>query len=261
MSNSSEAALTLVLSVATFFVAATPAKSQTNHPRDPSSAVGLINNFVESVYPELLGNERYMKVSIGHSIDRPWREVYGADFEIKTFRPDVSFSPAFDRETGKQILPPENVTLLTGQIQFDDAGNVENLWVDSEITNRKQNDAIHHLIEAHPEWSDAKDYEVLKMAGALYGPADKEHFVRSLRMDRFEKPFGHLEVKSVDFDGLTHEHVGSFAMLDWRVDTDAELPDGSRARYVFTFEPFGGRFVGVQRIHHPRVTPSKEPPK
>jgi hypothetical protein len=236
--------------VAAFLAAAVPARSQTGRPRDPNSAIALIRGFVESVYPEIIGQDRYMRISIGQSVDRSWLEVYGVGFEIETIPPGVSFSPSFDRETGKQTSPPQNETLLSGQLQFDGDGNVENLWVDSALTNGKQNDALHHLVQAHPEWPEAKSYDELKKAGALYGPAEKEQFVKALHIDRFEKLLGRLTVTSVEFDGLTREHVGSFSMLDWRVNADADPGNGTHASYVFTFEPFGGRFVGLLRLHH-----------
>jgi hypothetical protein len=108
---------------------------------------------------------------------------------------------------------------------------------------------IRQLVELHPEWSEAEAIRALKQAGASYGPADKEEFVKSLHLQSTEKFLGRVKVQSVEFSGLNPVHTGNFAAgsLDWVVRMEANFPDNTTVTYSLTFEPFAGKLMLLTR--------------
>jgi len=218
-----------------------------------------VHDFLKAAYPSLFGKQRYMKISISQPIDESWRQIRGIQFEVTPLPTAVPNTPRpLDPNTGKPVPPPQNLPILRGSIVFDDAGHIVSLSATNseELMNTKQNDDIEKLIESHPEWSDQTDYEELKKAGALYGPADKAQFTQSIRLIEFEKAFGgHLDLKTVEFGGPSPSRVGSFGLLYWAVGVEARYPDGNHYIYLLTYEPFGGRLLGLQRVaprHYPK---------
>jgi hypothetical protein len=248
MSNSTKAGVVGGLLLASLLSAVRPGLAQTSAVRTESQ-IRTVRDFLEVAYPELFGKGRFLKISMTQPIDNAWDRLDRMEFEIKLFDPQLTFNIGLDQHTGKPIPPPQNATVLQGIIQFDDTGHV----VMEDTNTPKQLSEIEALIESHPEWSDAKDYEELKKAGALYGPADKEQFIRSIHVDRFDRFLGHLEIKSVEFDGVSKEHVGSFAPLNWHVRADAELSDGSHRTYTLGFEPFRAQLTGLSRSDRPTL--------
>lgn len=217
------------------------------------TTVTRVHDLLQVAYPELIGKDRFMTVSIGQPLDGSWRRLYEIRFEITPLPPDVSYDlPPLDPHTGKPVSPPSNTALLNGAVSFDVQGRISKMWADGpDITHSEKNTEIEQLIESHPGWSNAKDYEELKKAGALYGPADKDQFVQSVHLERFEKFFGDLKIKSVEFNGVTTEHEGSFGSMFWDIDAEAKLPGGGTCIYAFGFEPFGGRLVQIERVDRP----------
>ncbi len=256
MSNSSRAGLTVLLCIATLAHGAWPTLSHATSSREPENPVTTVHGLLQVAYPELFGKHRFMKLSVGQPIDDSWRNLFRVGFEITPFDPEATFNPTLDQHTGKPVAAPPNAALMKGLVWFDDEGNIFKMWADgSDIIHSAQNSYIEKLIESHPEWSDAKAYEELKKAGALYGPADKEQFLRSVHLDRFERVLGRLKIKSVEFNGLSTDHVGSFAGMFWDIEVDAQLPNGIRSKYGLMFEPFGGRLVGIERLGRPKLAP------
>lgn len=248
MSNSTKVRVVGGLLLATLLSVVRPGLAQTSAVRTESQS-RTARDFLEVAYPELFGKGHFLKISMTQPIDNAWDRLGRMEFEVKFFDPQVTFNIDLDQHTGKPIPPPQNATILQGMIQFDDTGHV----VMEDTNTQKQKSEIEALIESHPEWSDVKDYEELKKAGALYGPADKEQFVRSIHFDRFERFLGHLEIKSAEFDGVSEVHTGSFASLVWSVRASAQFPDGTPRTYVLSFEPFRGRLIGIHSGDRPTL--------
>ena len=242
----------------TFFGMCHPAAAQ-----ELQSRAATVHDFLLAAYPDLLGKQRYLQISASQPIDEPWHQIRGIQFEVTPFSPAAPNTPRpLDPNTGKPVRPPQNSPILRGWIVFDDAGHIVSLSAtdSEELMNTKQNDDIEKLIESHPEWSDQTDYEELKKGGALYGPADKAQFVQSIHLAELEKAFGgRLDLKSVEFDGPSPGRVGSFGLLGWAVGIEARYPDGNHYIYLLTYEPFGGRLLGLQRVD-PRDHPTSATP-
>ncbi len=248
-----------ILLVAAFALSARPALSRATGARERENSVTVVHDLLQAAYPELFGNNRFMKISIGQPIDHSWRQLYEIRFEITPFPPEVANNPpTIDQHTGKPVPRPSNAPLMNGLAWFNDEGHLFKMWADrSDIIHSAQNNDMEQLIESHPDWPNAKAYDELKKAGALYGPTDKDQFLRSVQLDRFEKLLGNLKVRSVKFNGLPDEHVGSFAVMFWVIDADAQLPDGTRCTYGLIFEPFGGRLTQIERIGRPTYQSTK----
>lgn len=180
-------------------------------------------------------------------MDAPWHENYKINFQIKRFDPEQSPHPVNDPKTGKRLEVPENATLVEGMFQFGDDGRIE--WISTNILEDKRYEPVRDLVQSHRYWSEANAYKALKDAGARYGPDEKEAFLRSIHLERFDKLLGHLEMKSAEFDAFANpDRLGDFALLFWIVKVDAQLPEGPRRTYSFLFEPFDGRIVSVKHL-------------
>jgi hypothetical protein len=221
--------------------------------------VSIVHDLLQVAYPQLFGKNRFMTVTISQPLDGSWSQLYEIRFEITPLPPDVAHNPPpHDPHTGKPVSPPSNAAVMDGLVWFDDKGHIDKMWADGlHTTHSRENADLEGLIESHPKWTDVKAYDELKKAGALYGPADKNQFVQSVHLERFEKFFGQLRIISVEFNGLTDEHVGAFAVMSWSVDAEAHLPDGTVCTYAFSFEPFGGQLTQIERVDRPPRPGSK----
>ncbi len=221
--------------------------SQTQVSNNQDTVLTRAHDFLGSFYPELLGKDLLLNLHTTQSIDNPWRQIYAIKFDVKLYDPlsERMLNPPVDGKTGKQFPPPENTVLLQGNVWFNHDGWLHELDTVGEVVRIKQNEAIHNLVESHPEWSEAEAVLALKKAGARYGPADREQFLQSIHLEKFEKFLGHLKLESVKFEGLSEPHEGNFASLSWLVKADAKLPDGTHSTYTLRFEPFEGKLIVI----------------
>jgi hypothetical protein len=243
------------LLIVAFMFSASPALSQAT-VKGQESQIVLVRDLLSAGYPDLLGKDRFLTISVSQSVDSSWSAFYAIKFEVTPLSPEVveasKTAILLDPKTGNRVPPPPNPPILRGEVRFDSRGRIWWLSVmDEDELNTKKNEDIEKLIQSHPEWSNAKDYEELKKAGALYGPKDKDEFLRSIHLERFEKFFGHLEIKSVDPPYVSDDRSASFVFLGWGIVAEAKLPDGSTRTYLFVFEPFGGRLTLIQHVNRP----------
>src|SRR6266849_9110090 len=216
--SSAITAATLLLLGCVSFSEAAPAKEE-------DGAIPFIHDFLQSFYPALFGKNHFLQISFEGFLDHPWRKVYGIRFEVKLDDPHTEkyLNPPVDPQTGKRLPVPEDTTFLTGSFWFDDRGGIREMWSEGPVVESKRNEAIHQLVEAHPEWSEAQAIQALKDAGARYGPGEREQLLQSLHLEKAEKLLGRLKTKSLQFNAFINEqHEGSFANLTWSVKVDAE---------------------------------------
>jgi hypothetical protein len=218
---------------------------------------------LKAFYPEVYGKERYLLFSAEQPVDsETWEQFTRVDFTIKCFSWNASWGVAIDGETGKEIPPPENTTFLKGQARMWPHGDLRQLYFEGELAHSKENETIEKLVESHPEWSDEQAGRALTEAGALYGPANKDVFTRSLRLPELEKSLGLTilsadntkgadakTMRSIEFEGWTNsQHDGSFTGFVWTVRMDAGLVGGRSRKYAFYFEPFEGKLIGIFQL-------------
>ena len=256
MSKSTNHQLVLTLTLGLLALCGISAGSGLPAPAQKDNPFMIAQDILKVFYPELFGNQWHLNVSTSQPIDDDrWGEFSGFDFKVARFGPGTSFNPTFDESTGKMATPPQNTTFLEGRTWVGRDGRITQFFVRGDLAHSPQNDAIHKLIESHPEWSDEQDVAALKKAGARYGPNDKQQFVDSLHLDKAEKVLGKLKVVLLEFQTVANpQHDGSFASLFWVVHAEAQLPDGTRGRYVFGFEPFGGKLTDLSFKPNPEST-------
>jgi hypothetical protein len=208
----------------------------------------VVHDLLWAAYPEIFIKERYIHLETGRPLDSSWAKTYGVKFKVVRFSPGVSFDPTFDA-TGKLIPPPENTTFLWGSFWFDKTGQVIQVEIEGDLARSKENKAARAFVESHPQSADEAMMQALKQNGAKYGSTNRKAFLTSLHLERFQKIFGQIQMKSVEFrDFTTPEHRGSFALLFWSVKLESHQPDGTDESYALTFEPFEGKLVGIIRM-------------
>lgn len=210
----------------------------------------VAHDFLEAAYPDASGKGRFLSVCVGLPIDDSWRQVYGVKFQLTTLD-HAQANLSAEASRGKPIPPSRGEVIFGGTFQFDGRGGIELMEAgEYDFVNWSKNRALETLIESHPEWSDAEAYNRLKEAGARFGPSDKDQFVRSIHLERFERVLGPLHLDSVKFNGLPIEHVGNFALVWWSVQAHVEASNGSSVIYAFNFEPFDGKLTGLKRFRY-----------
>ena len=219
-------------------------------PANQKDIFDVARDILAASYPEIFGKNWYIGFSTGQPVDNnSWREIYGFDFKVSRFGPSASWNIVSDA-AGNIISPPENTTFLQGSSWIDNRGQLRilRLVFEGDLACSRQNKAIRDLVQSHPEWSEEQGIRALKDAGARYGPADKEQFLQKVQLEKFAHVLGQLHVKLVEFQGISPDHLGSFASLFWVIQAEAILSDGSHRMYGFSFEPFEGKLTGLSQI-------------
>lgn len=250
MSRSINRHLALVLALGLWLFGITSVAVPSPPATGGKNAFTVTRDILKIFYPEAFGSGRYFNAYTGQPVDdEQWGEFRGLSFTISRFGPGVSWNQTHDASTGKTIPPPANEVVLKGTTWVGNNGELIQFSVSGDLAHSQQNDAIHNLIESHPEWSGEQEIHYLKDAGAKYGPADKQQFMSSLHLDKAEKILGPLRILLIEFNNANSDHVGDFAAgaFQWAVQGEAQLPDGGHAKYAFGFEPLDGRLVS---IHH-----------
>lgn len=209
--------------------------------------------FLQAFYPELFGRNLFLDLHITRAVDGAWERFNELRFVVTPLNPlsEAILNRPWDAKTGKRLAPAQNPVLLDGEFLFSSSGRIEHMSaVVGDEVHSKENDTIHQLVESHPEWPEDQEIRALEDAGAKYGPADKERFIRNLPLDRAKGILGQLKIVKVDFNVPNSDHTGNFAAgtLNWTVRAEAQLPDGTRTRYAFGFEPFDGRLIIIRHL-------------
>ncbi len=234
--------LLLCLTIALLSVAV-PLFSQQSIPVKQETILTFTHDFLQIFYPEFFDKNHRLSLGITAPADDPWLEMGGVYFAI----------------TEEKVIPLEKLVnshpqttdhiILGGSIWLPplEYGRVQELHSHSDAVHEQQLRTLRGLLQKHPGWSNAQIASALKEAGAHFGPHDQEAFVNSLPLGKAERFLGKLKITSVEFAYPQHGSSGRPAAvgLIWIVNADAELPDGTHPRYVFTFEPFEGKLTDL----------------
>jgi hypothetical protein len=228
-----------------------------------TNAFSVTQSVLKVFYPEVFGKERYLLFSAEQPVDsEAWGEFTRVDFTIKRFSWNASWGVTIDGKTGKEIPPPVNTTFLKGQTLMTLRGDLSQLYFEGELAHSKENEAMGKLVESHREWSDERAGRALTEAGAVYGPAKRDIFKRSLPISELEKSLGltidstddsklagATTLPSIEFEGWTNSaHDGSFTGFLWIVRMHTGLADGRARKYAFDFEPFKGKLIDIFQL-------------
>jgi hypothetical protein len=111
------------------------------------------------------------------------------------------------------------------------------------MTNRMKE--VRALINAHPEWSDAKELEAATEHGLRFGPDKKNAVLGQTPLKELAAFYGPLKIKGAEFDihGNGDKCAGcSFADLHWSIDAEEV---GTGRTLQITIEPFNGKIDGI----------------
>lgn len=105
--------------------------------------------------------------------------------------------------------------------------------------NEEEHRKLAELVDSHPEWNDTQAIEVLKQAGARFGPEAEQLVRSSLPFERLEPILGKIHLDSMYFE-VRNGADPPEATLSWYVDFTAQK-GRHKMRYYLRIEPFGGR--------------------
>jgi hypothetical protein len=211
------------------------------------SGVGEAQEFLRSLFPELLAKKYVMTV-----------EASGA-FDL-----DLSRLPVFSVYVGRSErghkdmlanVPAENsvvedMPILTGLFEFGRDAVLDEVNIHSpEIVADNKNENLRRLVDAHRDWSDDRVKKALKDAGAKYGPENRELLLQSIPLKALEPFTGTLQIESTEFR-LRDQQLSprdTLAIFGWMVDAVSVAPNGRRTHWSLYFEPFGGRLTDLYR--------------
>jgi hypothetical protein len=243
MSKSIRSCLIWVSSLALMLLAAFPIFPQTSIPVRQETMLTFVHDFLQVFYPELFNKNQRLSLCLTAPGNDPWLEIAGVYFtvtpaEVNPLRKLTSSHPqATDQIVlgGSIWLPPMEY------------GRIQEVHANSDAVHEHQLEALRQSVESHPEWSDIQIASALQQAGARCGPNDQEAFVNSLPLNKAERFLGKLKITSVKFGYPNRDHSGHFAAsaLNWTVQAEAVLPNGTHPRYAFTFEPFEGKLTDL----------------
>jgi len=224
---------------------------QQNPPLSQETVLTFVHDFLQVFYPDLISKGHMLKLSVYHPADSSWREIAGVYFTVNPERPPdyglVRFGP--NGPIPETRPDPESV-LLDGSIWLPPLKNGSRiLQVQATTMGEKKLDALRKLVKSHPEWSGEQAVSVLMGDGARFGPEEKKAFISTLPLDKMERFLGRIKITSVDFRYPPKGRDEHTPVLDlcWDVDADVLFSDGTSAKYVFTFEPYGGKLTYLWR--------------
>lgn len=110
---------------------------------------------------------------------------------------------------------------------------------------------MKELVEFHPEWTDAQDVSALLKAGAIYGPNQKEEFLRAIPLRDLENLLGKAAITSAEFEVVPDSEQRWPALLHWVVMLNVNFTDGGQATYRLYFEPFKGALTQMDAVPPP----------
>ena len=208
-----------------------------------NTTLEFVHDFLAFFYPDVMKKGNQLVVGISHPADSSWREIHGVYFKVVPFSSDEP-NPLDDQNS--------KVTLLAGTFWLSPKpqnDSVFQLTVSSDGVHERELALVRNSVKSHSEWSAEEGLQVLKKAGAHYGPDRKEEFLKAISLDQAERFLGKLTLRSVEFNDISS--VGSQvagSLFDWTLVADTEFADGRRSQYVLQFEPFDGRLVSVTAL-------------
>ena len=236
--------------IGTILLALTLSMPSTLAQQDPPvSQVTLLtfaHDLLQLFYPELFDENHRVTLCVTAPGNSDWTQLAGVYFAV---------TPEGVNPLNQLIAAsaPEHI-VLTGSIWLPPKqyGRVQQLQAFSEVVHEHQLKELRRLVMSHPEWSQVQIADAVKQAGVRFGPSDKDAFVSSLPLNKTERFFGVLKVTSVEFTYPRKDALGHLmeSRLDWVVQAEATLPDGTHPDYVFTFEPFEGKLVDMWQSLH-----------
>ena len=108
-------------------------------------------------------------------------------------------------------------------------------------TTSEQMHKAWEVINAHPEWTDAQDWEAAKKLGMRYGPDKKKDLFGIIPLKDLTSVYGPIHVMEAKFITTAAKEPGSnFAILTWLITVKR-----AGTRGLITVEPFQGKVIAI----------------
>lgn len=219
-----------LLAGAVVFTVSSPAAAQstTRSAGSMPPAVRAATSFLYAAYPELVG--RALEIQMVPQGDE-WlvslSEVVGAGRE-----------------------PADRPVLVRARFTYDTAGQLTRFSADGPLLSDGANAMLRDAIRKNPGWieSDA-DVELMRLGGAsLVGPAFAP-MVPATKTDLARHLGAGVTATAAEFK-LRESQAGleTAAKAAWVVDATATDAAGKAVQYRLTYEPVGGKLVGVEQV-------------
>jgi hypothetical protein len=244
----------------TLFALLTLLASCTCAEQEPAPTVGnyvvLGRDFLRALYPRLNGHTYALSIEMSINYDVPQDAVHNLQLDVGEGSKGriLGYAGGWRGEKPKDFKPgpihPRQ--LLTAIFGFEKGQLLGFTASGPAVGNRDAREALAKLVRVeHPEMADEEANLQLKKAGAKYGPADREDFVRSLPIATLERFVGKLAITSVELCGTGSDGFRDSYWPDWTVQGTVTQLDGQRSAIRMYFEPFNGDLEALD------VTPIK----
>jgi hypothetical protein len=246
-----KSALILILAIAPFGVSLL-AQGQSSAPQNLAWA----REFLWTMYPQLRGHNYAFSTNAYSPFDVPVKSFRGFTVQIGEAPPGRLVGYAGGGYLGPKP-PNEEVEpgpvyakqFLVTNFIFDKDERLSSFVAGGPEAERPEADHVaRNLRELSPEWTDAQAVTELKKAGAMYVPAEKEKFVKTLPIGDLEKLFGKITVVSAEFKMQRNSELSTYGQSEWLVVMRAKQTNGTQLTYKMIFEPFKGVLTNMEAV-------------
>lgn len=191
--------------------------------------VRAVHEFVFAAYPELVGQALELQI----------RNESG-EWLVSVADASASGTPGT-----AQVLP----VMLRARVAFDRAGGVDRYSADGPFLNDAANVLLKQAAREHPAWTDGDaDAELMRLGGTgavgrAFVPANfaTAAFARQLGGNPSATP-ARFTVRDAN------ARPGAEMKAAFALDVTSTGSDGKPVQYQLTYEPFGGRLVGMTKV-------------
>jgi hypothetical protein len=206
--------------------------------------VNACQKVVKAAYPELRGERAQVTLFIDTTYDRDWVHTNPVGVDVRPLGQLYVASHTRDDQVNQYLGGHVNVSPVDGRI--------ESAAFDGRYVHSRDLMILEQEIRSHFSWADSDVETAIEQAGGLYGPVERDRFLRDVDVHRFTEVLGAFDVLNIEFewrpvDGRKDPNGGDIRPPRWMATVAAQPVNGQRECYRIAFEPFNGRFTGLSR--------------
>lgn len=223
--------------------------------------VAWAREFLRTMYPTLNGKGYTLTPETASWYDQPGEQKSSFNLYVGkgAAYADLRFVGGYflhDFVPGKTPPPPRPVDyypgwqhphqLLEAGFTFDDHDRLKAFGAfGPAVGDIERAVAFAKQVQSQPELEPGQVADVLTLAGAVYGPNDKDLLVKNFPFEKLGRFLGKLTIVSVGYQPLAENRDNADRWPLWEVTADAKQPDGTVITYKLRFEPFKGDLLNI----------------